>query len=518
MKPLKIEAIKVSYDSSLLDKQNHITPYVSQLIEKLYYDIPKGKESTLKKLIKYTNQFPKVPIFKNYLMTYYSLKDNTKKADEVNKWIIKEHPEYLYAKINYANNLLNENDIDKMLGLIGESLLLHELYPERDAFLVDEIISYYVLTIRYLYLINDEKEANSRLDILKNIDEDHHKLEQAEYFKQDYFFRKLTLTHQEENSITVQVKDRRQHLQTTTPPDFYYPKQINYLYTNSLESISKNQLDELLNLDHTKLVDDLIKTLYDSIHRHDYFTMNFESNNQDYFPIHATNILLFLKNDKAIDAILEILRQDDYYIDFWFGDTLSDSVFHLLYYIGKNNKDKLIAFIKEEHISSYNKSIVAEAFMKISVFDDTLSRKEILNSLDDILNFLIENKNNTGIFDTDLNAFFIGNLIDYNAVELLSKIKSMFDMEIVNTSICGDYSDFETEMSHDNHEINPIDDCDTIEKIYDLFTYNHNDFNDDLLEDYYKTTEPVITEAKIGRNDPCHCGSGKKYKKCCLNA
>jgi len=22
---------------------------------------------------------------------------------------------------------------------------------------------------------------------------------------------------------------------------------------------------------------------------------------------------------------------------------------------------------------------------------------------------------------------------------------------------------------------------------------------------------------KIGRNDPCPCGSGKKYKKCCLD-
>jgi uncharacterized protein YecA (UPF0149 family) len=22
---------------------------------------------------------------------------------------------------------------------------------------------------------------------------------------------------------------------------------------------------------------------------------------------------------------------------------------------------------------------------------------------------------------------------------------------------------------------------------------------------------------KIGRNDPCPCGSGKKYKKCCMN-
>ncbi|MBK1707338.1 SEC-C metal-binding domain-containing protein [Halochromatium glycolicum] len=24
-----------------------------------------------------------------------------------------------------------------------------------------------------------------------------------------------------------------------------------------------------------------------------------------------------------------------------------------------------------------------------------------------------------------------------------------------------------------------------------------------------------ITSTKVGRNDPCPCGSGKKYKKCC---
>ncbi|MBF4343374.1 hypothetical protein EAY39_22040, partial [Vibrio anguillarum] len=23
------------------------------------------------------------------------------------------------------------------------------------------------------------------------------------------------------------------------------------------------------------------------------------------------------------------------------------------------------------------------------------------------------------------------------------------------------------------------------------------------------------TPTKLGRNDPCHCGSGKKFKKCC---
>jgi preprotein translocase subunit SecA len=31
----------------------------------------------------------------------------------------------------------------------------------------------------------------------------------------------------------------------------------------------------------------------------------------------------------------------------------------------------------------------------------------------------------------------------------------------------------------------------------------------------YKKTQTIVKEPKIGRNDPCPCGSGKKYKKCC---
>ena len=28
--------------------------------------------------------------------------------------------------------------------------------------------------------------------------------------------------------------------------------------------------------------------------------------------------------------------------------------------------------------------------------------------------------------------------------------------------------------------------------------------------------QPVRKEKKVGPNDPCPCGSGKKYKKCCM--
>ena len=30
-----------------------------------------------------------------------------------------------------------------------------------------------------------------------------------------------------------------------------------------------------------------------------------------------------------------------------------------------------------------------------------------------------------------------------------------------------------------------------------------------------RSAQPIKVENKVGRNDPCPCGSGKKYKKCC---
>jgi len=45
-----------------------------------------------------------------------------------------------------------------------------------------------------------------------------------------------------------------------------------------------------------------------------------------------------------------------------------------------------------------------------------------------------------------------------------------------------------------------------------------NIFDDETRRAMYKEQRESTTirkDAKIGRNDPCPCGSGKKYKKCC---
>lgn len=49
-----------------------------------------------------------------------------------------------------------------------------------------------------------------------------------------------------------------------------------------------------------------------------------------------------------------------------------------------------------------------------------------------------------------------------------------------------------------------------------ILTENEDDFDDFDFPDFDFPETYVRPEPKTGRNDPCPCGSGKKYKKCCL--
>ncbi len=45
-----------------------------------------------------------------------------------------------------------------------------------------------------------------------------------------------------------------------------------------------------------------------------------------------------------------------------------------------------------------------------------------------------------------------------------------------------------------------------------------NVYSEEELASFYKeqkTSRTVVKDKKVGRNDPCPCGSGKKYKQCC---
>lgn len=53
-----------------------------------------------------------------------------------------------------------------------------------------------------------------------------------------------------------------------------------------------------------------------------------------------------------------------------------------------------------------------------------------------------------------------------------------------------------------------------LDKYQQWYKENINSLNDDFEEPIY-FNQPIVKEKKVYPNDPCPCGSGKKYKKCC---
>ena len=121
----------------------------------------------------------------------------------------------------------------------------------------------------------------------------------------------------------------------------------------------------------------------------------------------------------------------------------------------------------------------------------------------------------------ELNAFIVGYLLDLEAVEAVDTLEAAFKAGHVDISVCGDLEDALISLGLLDARTTPVPDYRALllkrmrgKASGDDFD---DDFDDDPDEDFYgdPLTPYRREEPKIGRNDPCPCGSGKKHKKCC---
>jgi hypothetical protein len=103
--------------------------------------------------------------------------------------------------------------------------------------------------------------------------------------------------------------------------------------------------------------------------------------------------------------------------------------------------------------------------------------------------------------DPLLNAVLIGDLVELKAVEALGEIREAFREGVVDLTFVGDFQDAEMRLGLRERRTGPP-------------RWSHH------LAFEGGTGAPTPSEAdfhRAGRNDPCPCGSGIKYKKCCLH-
>ncbi len=116
-------------------------------------------------------------------------------------------------------------------------------------------------------------------------------------------------------------------------------------------------------------------------------------------------------------------------------------------------------------------------------------------------------------------------------VELKAIVKEAFDRGVINPTWLS-YRDFESDLDYavsnpsqpwqgqrDEYELFG----DTIEELSQWYCFSEKYKADrERVRNVpplplFPPSEPIINPLRgVGRNDPCPCGSGKKYKKCCL--
>lgn len=123
------------------------------------------------------------------------------------------------------------------------------------------------------------------------------------------------------------------------------------------------------------------------------------------------------------------------------------------------------------------------------------------------------------------NAFLIAPLWDLRAVEVLPLIERAYAAGRVDESITGHVEDVQIHFglkTKREHPPRPRHLTALGERLAELrervqALEQENAELRSLLEEpaFDLPSEPYVAPAKIGRNEPCPCGSGKKYKKCC---
>jgi hypothetical protein len=214
-------------------------------------------------------------------------------------------------------------------------------------------------------------------------------------------------------------------------------------------------------------------------------------------PIHAWRILAELKAVEAIPALMALLRRTD--DDDWIGEEFPD-VFSR---IGPSSLEAVELYARDSRNAEFARICTFRSIARMGC-DHPEQRTRCVEILTDLLR--AHGKN-----DLDINAFLVSALSDLGALESFEVVREAYEENHVALGILGDLRDAEYYFrigAKDYEGIETFIEA-RLNRLRAL-SESHPFEPAQIIE----TSRPIVAAPKIGRNDLCPCGSGKKYKKC----
>ncbi len=224
-------------------------------------------------------------------------------------------------------------------------------------------------------------------------------------------------------------------------------------------------------------------------------------------PVHAWRMLGEFRAGAAVGPLLDLLRRIDDFDDDWIGEDVP----MVLGQIGRAALEPVTAYLANANHKEWARVAAAHALAEIGRQQPEL-RDECVTRLSAQLEQFEEQT-------ARLNAFLVSPLLDLEARESLPLMERAFKADCVDESVCGDYEDAEIEFglkAAREHPRRPNSLTELSDRLRALD--KENIFERALLDlpPLPSTTQfPLVKPPKTGRNDPCPCGSGRKFKKCC---
>lgn len=155
---LEINGHVVTYEENLSALEKHLSTDKQKQFQTLLHEAQISPKKTYAKALSWQKNNPSTPESDN-LITYLHLQNGEiKKAEELIKASFEQHPNYLFAKINYADQCLRQKKLEE-IPHIFPSFQLKDLFPQRKSFHVSEFRGFMVVLSRYYLQIGKKDLA-----------------------------------------------------------------------------------------------------------------------------------------------------------------------------------------------------------------------------------------------------------------------------------------------------------------------------------------------------------------------
>lgn len=238
--------------------------------------------------------------------------------------------------------------------------------------------------------------------------------------------------------------------------------------------------------------------------------------NESYFAhIYAAYLLAKFRIIEAYPVYVEILKLPDELPHKLFGDSICEAGGRILASICGNKLEFIKDLIVNEQVDEFVRC-QAVGSLAILALHGLQSRDEIIEYYRTLLTGGIHDKNSLVM------AEVISSSNNIYPEEIMEEIRAAYQKELVDDSVIdldfvertlswGKKITLEQYRNDAHHQLIH----DTIDELRDWACFDEDFYYEDDMEDVVINTQTVVKEFKTERNDPCPCGSGKKYKKCC---